>query len=94
MLRVIATIRAREGCEQRLADTLRGLVEPSRAEDGCAQYDLLQSLDQPGLFTVVESWSDREALDRHAASDHVQAARARYPELVDGTIDIRLCRRL
>jgi hypothetical protein len=41
---------------------LRALVEPTRAEEGCGQYDLHQDLANPLTFYMIERWSSDEAL--------------------------------
>ncbi len=91
-LRVVAHARAREGKGAELQDVFEGLVDPTRAEDGCLGYELLSSLDDELAYTFVEEWTDRAALDAHLESPHVRAANARLPELLDGEVDLRLCR--
>jgi quinol monooxygenase YgiN len=48
------------------------LVEQTRREEGCVQYDLHVAAD-PRIFLFVENWTTAEALDRHAKSAHMQA---------------------
>ncbi len=91
-LRVIAHACAKEGKGTELRELFAGLVDPTRAEDGCVGYELLSSLDDELAFTFVEEWRDRAALDAHLASPHVRAANVRLPELLDGEVDLRLCR--
>jgi quinol monooxygenase YgiN len=88
--RVIATFRARPGKEGELLDVLEALVEPTRAESGCQVYELLRSRRDPAEFTFVEEWSSDEALAAHAKSEHIARARALYPELIAGDVDLRL----
>jgi quinol monooxygenase YgiN len=45
-------------------------VPPSRAEKGCAGYDLEQNLEDPTEFFLLESWHDTQALRDHAATPH------------------------
>ena len=58
------------------------MVAPSRAEAGCERYELFQSTDEPTRFQTVERWADREAVEAHLASDHVQAAFAAAGDLL------------
>ena len=53
-LTVIAKLKAKQGCEEQLGQMLRGLVEPTRAEKGCINYDLHRSHEDPGLFIFYE----------------------------------------
>jgi len=88
-IHVVARIRAKEGKEDALRTVLLGLVPASRREIACYQYDLLQSASDPREFCFVERWDGEEALDRHAASEHVTRAGAQMADLVEAPPDIR-----
>lgn len=50
----------------------QALVDQTKLESGCIAYDLYHDLRDPGHFVFVEEWENREALDRHVASNHFQ----------------------
>ena len=50
------------------------LIEPTRREPGCLQYDLWQSSISPPEFLLVEAWQSEPDLDAHLSSAHVQEA--------------------
>ncbi|MFO1065804.1 MAG: putative quinol monooxygenase [Pirellulales bacterium] len=79
---VVAHIHAQPGKEAELRSVLESFVAPTRAEDGCLRYDLFVDLDHPTKFTFIEEWASREALVKHGQSAHIQAGRARFPELL------------
>jgi quinol monooxygenase YgiN len=62
---VVETLVAREGQAGALKDELMILVEHSRKEWGCLQYDLFQDLADPHRLTVVMCFKDRKAYDDH-----------------------------
>ncbi len=66
----IATLIAKPGQQDLLEQGLRALVAPSRAEDGCSQYDLHRDLTDPQVFYVIEHWASEEILQAHNASAH------------------------
>ena len=68
----IATLIAKPGQQDTLENALRALVEPSRAEEGCGQYDLHRDLADPLTFYVIEHWASEEILQTHNASAHFQ----------------------
>ena len=73
MLTVIATIIAKP---DRIADVrreLEKLVAATRKEHGCINYDLHVDLNDPRRFVFYENWTDKPALDAHAASRHMKA---------------------
>lgn len=74
LLSVVAQLKARPGKEDELRRALLTLIEPTRAEDGCVQYDLHVHATDAGRFVFYENWTSREHLDRHLASPHLSAA--------------------
>ena len=81
-LTIHAELRAKPGQEATLRELLLGLIEPTRKEAGCLQYDLHEDNDQAGLFFFYENWVSRAHLDAHLASPHVGALLAREDELL------------
>jgi quinol monooxygenase YgiN len=88
-VRVIARIAARSDTVEDVRNVLFGLIEPTRKEEGCVTYELLQSVADPTEFTFVEEWTSDAALEAHLATDHVQAVLAKTPSLLSGSPDIR-----
>jgi len=73
MITVVAEMFARPGRERDLKSELLAMVELTRKEEGCIQYDLHVDDTQPTHFVFYEKWTTHEALDRHAASPHLQS---------------------
>ena len=90
-LHVVALFEAREGREGELRRLLEGLIAPTRAEAGCLDYRLLEDREHPRRFVFVEEWDDEATLSRHLETPHLTAARAQFPELVSGEVDLRRC---
>ncbi|MDD0970618.1 MULTISPECIES: putative quinol monooxygenase [Pseudomonas] len=72
----IATLIARPGQQDALEQHLRALIEPTRAEADCGQYELHQDLANPLAFYMIEQWASDEALQAHDASAHIQHFRS------------------
>jgi quinol monooxygenase YgiN len=89
MLRVVARVPARKDKAEEVAAILKGLIEPTRQEDGCVRYELWRNTAEPADFTFVEEWQSAEALERHLRTSHVTAALASLEGLLDGAPDIR-----
>jgi quinol monooxygenase YgiN len=60
-----------------------GMVEPTRMEPGCLDYDLYQSTDDPSVMFFYENWTDAEVLSRHMNTPN-------FYRFVRGDIDARL----
>ena len=67
---LIVILRAREGQELLLEAELRGLVGPSRREEGCFTFDLYRSADGPGAYLLHEVWASREHHRLHTQTRH------------------------
>jgi quinol monooxygenase YgiN len=59
------------------------MLEPTRAEPGCLDYDLYQSMEDPSVMFFYENWTDQAALERHMNTPNFYRA-------VRGEIDARL----
>jgi quinol monooxygenase YgiN len=90
-LHVVALFDARPGRREELRELLASLVAPTRRETGCLDYRLLEDRENPQRFIFVEEWTDEAALDRHLQTPHLTAARAAFPDLVVGDVDLRRC---
>jgi quinol monooxygenase YgiN len=80
---VVATIRAKPGQEETVQRVLTGLIEPTRAEDGCINYDLHQDLDDGTRFVFHENWTSRDHLDRHLETPHLKSGQEQLGPIVE-----------
>ena len=80
-LTVIATFEAKPGKEAELRSVLARLMEPTRKEAGCLNYDLHESADHPAKFLFHENWTSKAHLDAHLQSAHIKALLPRIDEL-------------
>lgn len=90
MLTVVAKVRAKPGCEDEVLGELMKLVSETRKENGCLNYDLHRSQTEPAVFMFYENWTDRAALDAHAASSHMKAWGRKQPDLLAHGVEINL----
>jgi len=81
-LSLVAFLYATPGKEEELGALLKSLVERSRAEAGCINYDLHQSDEDPTVFVMYENWTDRAELDKHFQMPYMQETLAVLPGLL------------
>ncbi len=91
---VIAEISAKVGAEDELKTHLLALVEPTRKEEGCLRYDLHVNGSHPGDFVFLETWTSREALDRHMQTPHFLTFASGTKELLAAPPRILMCRQI
>ena len=73
---ILAQITAAPSKEELVRSELEKLVAPTRAEEGCVQYDLHQDNDRPGFFVFYEIWESRALWQAHMNQPHLAAYRA------------------
>jgi len=64
-LTIIANITANKNSIELVKTELLKLITPTRAEQGCLQYDLHQDNENEAHFTVIENWASSELLQAH-----------------------------
>ena len=87
---VVARCKAKPGKEAVVRKEILALVEPTRAEAGCINYDLHVATDDPTQFLLYENWTSKADLDQHLATPYLERFKALAPELLAGPIDIAL----
>jgi quinol monooxygenase YgiN len=88
-LRVVARLVAFPDKVEELKSLLLSIMEPTRAEQGCITYELLQNQADPTDFTFVEEWESTGLLEQHLASTHIQAAVLKLEGVAVAPPDIR-----
>ncbi|EOV0049396.1 putative quinol monooxygenase [Vibrio diabolicus] len=73
MIHLVAEVKAYPDSKDQVANLLSGLLEPTRKEEGCCQYELYLDEKVEGLFMFQEIWASQEALDKHLQSPHMAA---------------------
>ena len=68
---VLAVIVAKPGLEEQVRAELEALLAPTRQEEGCLNYNLHRSGDDPARFMFYENWRSKQDLDAHLAKPHL-----------------------
>ena len=72
-LTIVAKIEAAEGRADFIKEELMKLINITREEEGCIQYDLHQDNENPGIFLFFENWASKELWQTHMDNDHLKA---------------------
>lgn len=90
---IIAESHAAPGRADQVRSLFEGVVDRTRAEDGCLRYELLQDLDNGDRIVLMEEWRDQESLDAHLGADHIVTLfQEIMPLLTDGGRMTRVAR--
>ncbi|MDF7667637.1 putative quinol monooxygenase [Orbaceae bacterium ESL0727] len=69
-LNIIATIKVKPEFQAAFQPIFKKLVEGSRKEAGCVHYALNQSISDPNVYVVIETWASQQAIDSHNQEPH------------------------
>lgn len=72
-LTVVANVVAKADKAELVKFELEKLIDITRAEEGCVNYDLHQDNENPAHFMFYENWTSRELWQKHMAAEHLKA---------------------
>lgn len=87
---VLVRIKAKKGLEERVKQGLLALLNPTRSEKGCINYDLHQSAEDKSLFMLYENWKSKKDLDEHLAMPYMKSHMEKASEILAGPSEITL----
>ena len=82
-LTIVANIKANADNVELVKTELLKLIEVTRAETGCINYDLHQDNENPAHFMFYENWQSRELWQMHMANQHLQD----YMKATEGAVE-------
>ena len=82
-LTIVANIIAKEDKIELVKAELLKLIDVTRAEDGCINYDLHQDNENPAHFLFFENWTSRELWQQHMGNKHL----ADYLAATEGCVE-------
>ena len=81
-LTIVANIKANPDKIDLVKAELIKLIDITRSEKGCINYDLHQDNDNPEHFLFYENWESRELWQTHMGGPHLAA----YMAATDGAV--------
>ena len=91
---VIARIKARADKVQRVEEELRKLLAPTRAENGCINFDMHQGATDHAQFLFHENWSSEAALKAHFETPHIKSWLRVAEDLLAEPLEVTLWNRV
>jgi quinol monooxygenase YgiN len=80
-IRHVVTIQVAAGKAASFARAFQRLQAVAQQEEGCEQYELFQSLDDPDKVVILERWASQELLEKH-----MMAERSRNSSLIEAVV--------
>ncbi len=82
-LTIVARILAKQEKRELVKTELLKLIEPTRKEEGCINYDLHQDNENPDFFLFHETWETRALWQKHMGSSNLAA----YLKATEGAVE-------
>jgi len=93
-LSVFIRFHAKPGQGRAVAEALRTVVPPSRAEPGCVFIEAYRSIQDADLFHIHSRWVDEAAFDVHGGLAHTRQFLAAVQPLLDHQLEVARTRPL
>lgn len=72
---MIVRIEAKADHIDEVKDCLTAILAPTRAEEGCLNYQLFIDDNNPAMFIFVETWATKAHWEAHDKTPHVDEFR-------------------
>ena len=82
-IRHVVTIHVAPGRSAEFVRAFATLQAITQQQEGCEQYELFQSLDDPERIVLLERWASQLLLDKHIAAE-----REHDSALIDTVVDL------
>jgi quinol monooxygenase YgiN len=88
---IIGTLRMTVRPEERdgFLKAIRGMLEPTRVEQGCTSFYFCRDIEDDNTFTLVEEWETSADFDNHIRRDSYKKLLA-LMELLTGPPEIKI----
>jgi quinol monooxygenase YgiN len=89
---LIARLKVKKDSVEQAKQAALAIVEDSRAEKGCLNYDFHQAIDDETVFIWHETWENKEAIDAHGKSNHFDDFSRQIKDLTSEPLQITLAK--
>ncbi len=69
-------------------EILKKLVNETRKEEGCLQYDLIEDKNDKGVFFIVELWETEEHHFKHSTTEHLADFRVHSASMIETSAQV------
>ena len=68
----------------------KGMIVPSRSEQGCLHYSFYQDLYEENKYFFYEEWIDQPSIDAHNISRHFLDFQPKFKSFIEGEPEINV----
>lgn len=89
---LFARLKVKKEAIEQVKKAALEIIAPSRAENGCINYDFHQAIDDETIFLWHETWTNKTAIDAHAASKHFKEFSEVVKDITDEPLQVTLAK--
>lgn len=89
---LFARLKVKKGTEGEAKRAALSIIEKSRTEKGCLNYNFHQAIDDVTVFLWHETWENKAAIDAHANSLHFKEFSQAIVNITDEPLQVTLTR--
>ncbi len=90
MVLVIANVFVKDGSQATFIESAKKCVAETLKEDGNISYELKASVENNCIFTFVEQWESKDALNLHMNTEHFKTFGASIQDLLAKDLEINI----
>lgn len=87
-LHIVALFRVKENYIMDAIELFRKLVNETKKEEGCLQYELIEDKDHKGTFFIVELWESEEHHFNHDKTVHLSDFRINSVQMMESQTQV------
>lgn len=90
MIKIIAKMTIQEDKVEACKNIIEDLVEATRKEDGCIQYQLFQDVRNTNVLTFIEEWQNNDAFKIHTKTEHFLNIMPKIKEMLEKDMEVSI----
>lgn len=87
---LFARLKVKKGFENQAKSAASAIIEQSRAEAGCVNYDFHQAIEDETVFLWHETWANQSALDAHFEMPYFAELGAQLKDVTEEPLQLTL----
>lgn len=91
---LFARLKVKKTAVEAAKQAALSIIEPSRRETGCINYDFHQANDDETVFLWHETWVSKEAIEAHGDSEHFKEFSRAVESLTDEPLQVTLTKKV
>ncbi|GAA0766834.1 hypothetical protein GCM10008908_05140 [Clostridium subterminale] len=94
MITIVAKKTIKEDKKEEFKNLANKLIEESRKETGCIEYNLYEELNNSNVVAFIEVWKNEEAINSHNNTRHFTALVPELAKFQEGETEITLYKKI